>query len=182
MKTCWIGKHDQNTDDDLVSDSPAAASQPASPPPARRSALEICLFLPSFWRRASFLPAPGNKLLPDARSDDLSPRLCVWSQTRNNLCGSPLASLIPAGSMSTVVWPVGWRWLHHPLPGRVSQAMVRAPRRGPLKRNRVVPSRVGSLNWRHDDVSESKNNPQLKFYLDFWICIWNYNEKEESYW
>lgn len=41
---------------DYVKDGlPAAASQPASPPLARRSAPEICLFLPSFWRRAVLL-------------------------------------------------------------------------------------------------------------------------------
>ena len=112
--------------------------------------------------------------------------VCVWSQTRNNLRGSPVASLIPAGSMSTVVWPVGWRWLHHPLPGRVSQAMVRVPRRGPLKRNRVVLSRVGNLDWRHDDVSESHRSPKTIpkrnsiWILEFLVGITM--RKDESCW
>lgn len=65
-------------------------------------------------------------------------RDCEWSQIRNTLCSSPVASFIPAGSMSTVVWPVGWRWLHHPLPGRVSQARVRGPIWGLVKKTRMV--------------------------------------------
>lgn len=91
-------------------DLPAAASLPASPPPARRSAPEICLFLPSFWQNA-----PLSSLLLETKYWQLV--VSTRSQICNNLCSSPVTSFIPAGSTTTVVWPVGWRWLHHPLPG-----------------------------------------------------------------
>jgi len=64
---------------------------------------------------------------------------CPQSQIYNNICDSPVVSYIPAVTMSTVVWPVGWRWLHYPLPGEESQARVRGPRGGLLERNSIIP-------------------------------------------
>lgn len=98
---------------------PAAASQTASPPPAPHSALGICRFPPSSWPRASSVLLSWSS--GSRRREILSVSAPIWDNVR----ASPVMSYIPAGSMSAVVWAVGWRRLHHPLPGEGSQAMVR---------------------------------------------------------
>lgn len=66
-----------------------------------------------------FLP-----LLEKLRFPNVKKKLSICAQIRDNIPVSPVMSYIPADSMSAVVWAVGWRRLHHPLPGGGSQDMV----------------------------------------------------------
>lgn len=145
----------------LSDDLPEAASQP----PARRSVLEIYLFLPSFLEQIA-LPLVSQSPPIATKRSDLKSAEMGEAQIWGDLATCPMTSFIPAASMSgggVTSLVTGPHPPTHSLPGRGgSKAEVREPKADGLEW------------WKEERNKDRKNAWKLVNLYHVWINCQQY--------